>query len=47
MIQEVRPRNLDFPNLHFIQYRIAFLERDQARMEHELDLLLSKPGFEP
>ena len=39
-------RNIDFPGLHFQWYEIAFLERDEAEMAHQMASAANKPGVE-
>jgi tetratricopeptide (TPR) repeat protein len=45
-IQEAQAHGLDFPNLHFGLYRIAFLEKNAAGMEREVANLKGRPGIE-
>jgi eukaryotic-like serine/threonine-protein kinase len=44
--QEAQAQHLDSPYIHLYLYRVAFLQRDAARMEREAASLMGKPGFE-
>ncbi|MGD0417908.1 MAG: protein kinase [Terriglobales bacterium] len=46
-IEEVQKDGLDFPYLHLFSYHLAFLQQDEAGMEREASILMSKPGIEP
>ncbi len=46
-IEEAQAHKVDFPNLHFRSYDLAFLQLDAAGMEREAAFLIGRPGFEP
>ena len=46
-IEEAQAHRLDFSNLHFASYHIAFLQQDEAGMEREAAYLMSRPASEP
>jgi serine/threonine protein kinase/tetratricopeptide (TPR) repeat protein len=44
--QQARDHNLDYPNLHFGRYDLAFLENDSTEMDRQMDWATGKPGVE-
>jgi len=44
--QRALARNLDYPDLHYFRYGIAFLEGDAAEMQRQIDWAAGKPGLE-
>jgi len=44
--QEAQAHNLDTPGIHFLLYKIDFLQHDAAGMEREAAGLMGKPGFD-
>jgi eukaryotic-like serine/threonine-protein kinase len=44
--QEAEARHVDAPYLHLCVYAIAFLQHDAPGMQHEVALLVGKPGWE-
>ncbi len=44
--QQALERNLDYPDLHYYRYGVAFLEGDAAEMQRQQDWAAAKPGLE-
>lgn len=46
VFEEARKRKLDHPSLRLYRYHTAFLERDQAAMQQQVQWAMGKPGAE-
>ena len=44
--KQARDHNLDYANLHFVRYDLAFLENDSTEMDRQMAWAMDKPGVE-